>query len=197
MYDYRRMTPAERAAVVEMRRSRGFPLHKPPHPEQGAGWYFITAATFEHRRHFATPPELTALERRLLEALATSELPCGGWVILPNHYHVLVRTTTLAAVGHALRSVHGRSAYYANRRDGTPGRQVWYTFSDRRVRSERHLGACLHYLIWNPVKHGYAAAMSDWPWSCVHELTAEHGAAWVEELVREHPLGDFGAEWDP
>src|SRR5436309_1411691 len=78
MYDYRRMTPAERAAVVEMRRSRGFPLHKPPHPEQGAGWYFITAATFEHRRHFATPPELTALERRLLEALAASELPCGG-----------------------------------------------------------------------------------------------------------------------
>src|SRR4051794_39340463 len=109
MYDYRRLSPAERDAVVEQRRSCGFPLHKPPHPDQGAGWYFITAATFEHRRHFATPPELTALERRLLEALAAAELPCGGWVVLPNHYHVLLRAATLAAVGKALGPVHGRS----------------------------------------------------------------------------------------
>ena len=87
-------------------------------------------------------------------------------------------------------------ADYANRRDGLPGRQVWYNFSDRQVRSERHFRACLHYIIWNPVKHGYVETMSDWPWSCVHELTAEHGAAWVEELVREHPLRDFGADWD-
>src|SRR4051812_45055930 len=118
MYDYRRLPPAERAAVVERRRSCGFPFHKPPHLEQGTGWYFITAATFEHRRHFAAPLELTALERRPLEALAGAELPCGGWVILPNHYHFLVRTTTLATVGNALGPVHGRSAHYTNRRDG-------------------------------------------------------------------------------
>jgi REP-associated tyrosine transposase len=197
MYDYRRMTPAERTAVVEVRRSRGFPLHKPPHPEQGAGWYFITAATFERRNHFTTPPELTTLEGQLLDALTTTELTCGGGVILPNHYHVLVHTPTLAAVGRALRPVHGRSAPYANRRDGTPGRQVWCNFSDRQVRSERHMAACLHYVIWNPVKHGHVDAMADWPWSSVHELTAEHGVTWVEELVREYPLGDFGKDWDP
>src|SRR5262249_34330257 len=118
MYDYRRMTPTERAAVIDLRRSRGFPLHEPPHLEQGEGWYLITAATFEHQRLFATPPELPALERRLLEALATADVPCGGWVVLPNHYHLLVHTGTLPSVGRALRAVHARSGRYANRRDG-------------------------------------------------------------------------------
>src|SRR5262245_41631896 len=121
MYDYRRMTPEERKAVVEVRRGRGFPWHKPPHPAQGPGWYFITAATFDHCPHFAAPNELTALERRLLQAFDAAGMPCGGWVVLPNHYHALLQTRDLAEVGRALQPVHGRSARYANRRDATPG----------------------------------------------------------------------------
>ena len=194
MYDYRRMSAQQRLAVVEQRRAMGFPWHKPPHPAQGAGWYFITAATFEHRPHFRTPEELTALETRLMEALAGFSL--GGWVVMPNHYHALVNVPDLALLGKALGSVHGRSARYANRRDKSPKRQVWYRFSDRKVRSEGHYWACLHYIVVNPVKHGYVPATGLWPWSCYHHLLSENGPDWIEDLVRSYPLGDFGATWD-
>src|SRR5688572_25948311 len=103
------MTPEERGAIVEHRRSRGFPLHKPPHLASGEGWYLITAATYEHRPHFSAPNELQALETRLLEAFAESDTPCAGWVVLPNHYHALVHTTDLNRVGTAIGAVHGRS----------------------------------------------------------------------------------------
>lgn len=156
MYDYRRMTPEERSAV-EQRRARGFPLHKPPHLQRVEGWYLITAATYEHRPHFPEPDELRELETRLLEAFTEAAIPCAGWVVLPNHYHALIRAGALDAVGRALGPVHGRSARYVNLRDQTPGRQVWYKFSDRLIRSDSHFWASFHYVAHNPVKHGYVA----------------------------------------
>lgn len=196
MYDYRRMTPDERAAIVEQRRSRGFPLHKPPHFEQGEGWYLITAATYEHRLHFVAPSELHALENRLLTAFAEATLPCAGWVVLPNHYHALLHTTNLAVVGRTIGRVHGRSSRYVNQRDKTPGRHVWYEYSDRMIRSERHFWASLHYIAYNPVKHGYVSEMGEWPWSCVHEMIADRGREWFHSLVNDYPLGEYGDKWD-
>ncbi len=196
MYQYRRMTSGQRRAVVEERRARGFPLHKPPHLRSGEGWYFISAATYEHRHRFTASGELTALERRLLEACGEARIPCAGWVVMPNHYHLLVEVEGLAALGTSLGRVHGRSARYVNRRDGTAGRRVWYKYSDRKVRSERHYWTCLHYTILNPLKHGFATDPFEWPWSCIHALLAEHGETWLDDLRRDYPLCDFGRGWD-
>jgi putative transposase len=196
MCDYRRMTAEEQTAVVSERRARGFPLHKPPHLVRGEGWYLVTAATYEHRPLFAAPAELRALEIRLLEAMAAAGLTCAGWVVLPNHYHALIHTHDLVRVGKSLGSVHGRSARFANLRDHAPGRRVWYKFNDRKMRSERHFWASLHYVAYNPVKHGYVDAMQDWPWSCVHELTTDRGSDWLHDLIEEYPLAGYGDEWD-
>jgi putative transposase len=215
MYDYRRLTEEQRLAVVNDRVRRGACWHRPTHPDLGSGWYFITGACFEHRHHFQESPELTALQRRLFEALAEANCECGGWVVLPNHYHLLVKMNatdseianplsdtsgyqrrSLAVFGKAIGKVHGRSAVYANDRDGTPKRQVWFRFSDRKIRSERHYWACVHYITMNPVKHGYVDTALDWPWSCVHELVAENGPRWLESLRQEYPLTRFGNGWD-
>ena len=198
MYDYRRLTTEQQVEVVAHRVSRGLPWHKPPHPDYGSGWYFITAACYEHQHYFREPNELTALQRRLFEALAEAHCECGGWVVLPNHYHLLIKLTDikLSGFGRAIGKVHGRSALYANRRDAAPGRHVWYKFSDRKIRSERHFWACLHYIIKNPVKHGHVDEPLDWPWSCVDERVAEHGSAWLESLCRDFPLKTFGDGWD-
>jgi putative transposase len=196
MYEYRTLTPEQQKAVVEARRARGFPLHRPPHVEQGDGWYLITAATFEHRHHFPAPKELTALERRLLEGFAIREIPCAAWVVFPNHYHVLVKVASVKKVGPVLGPVHGRSSRYANLRDGVSRRRVWCRYSDRKVRSERHFWACVHYILGNPVKHGYVEEMAAWPWSSIHELLRAEGEEWLARLQEEYPLYDFGAGWD-
>ena len=196
MYEYRRMTPEEREEVVRLRRQRGFPAHAPPHPDLGPGWYFITAATYEHRLHFQQPLELVALERRLLEALQSSCEEYAAWVVMPTHYHTLIRVESLKPLGRALGQVHGRSGRYANKRDGVTKRQVWYKFTDRKIRSERHYWTSLHYIIHNPVKHGFCDEEEDWPWSCVHGYVEENGSTWLRMLREEFPLRDFGKDWD-
>jgi len=49
MYDYRKMTPAERSQAVEYRRLQHKPWHAPSHGEIGFSHQFlISAACYEH-----------------------------------------------------------------------------------------------------------------------------------------------------
>jgi putative transposase len=219
------MSIEERKAVVDYRKSRGYPLHKPPHlklpvrsnpiygvdyagePPHKAGyyehyeqdersWYLISAATFEHQPYFSHPKELTALEKRLLEGFDHNSIPYAAWVVQPNHYHILACPDSLKTVGYLLGYVHGKSSHYANTRDKTRGRRVWYKYSDRAIRSERHFWTTINYIHYNPVKHGYVKKMEDWIWSSVSHYIETEGCEWIEGLNNKYPLYDFGKGWD-
>ena len=99
MYKYRKLTPAEREAVIKDRLEKGFPRHEPPHPIRDRIYYLLTAACYEHR------PTMKAQGRRMamLEALHEQARHYGvtlrAWVILPNHYHLLAEVTDFDAIG--------------------------------------------------------------------------------------------------
>jgi len=196
MYDYRKMTPEERQRVLEERRARGFPLHAPPHFRGVSGEYLITAACYEHQPIFQDPGDLSWLVNEALSALAEGDLPYQAWVFLPNHYHILLETKDLSIVSEVLRLLHSRVATSINGRHRQRGRRVWYRFSDRLIRSERHHWASINYLHYNPIKHGYVDRMTVWPWSSIHEYVKEHGKERVLQTWKAHPLGDYGKEWD-
>ena len=197
-YGYRKMTPEEQRAVVEARRQRGFPLHSPPHPYREAGSYLITAANFEHVPIMASPERRTEFQRILLGGFREIKAEIVGWVILPNHYHVLVNVESLDLVSNLLKSVHGSTSHEWNVQDGlTRKRRVWYHFSDRRMRNELHLNQTLNYIHYNPVKHGYAEDVYDWPWSSVFMYLEENGGDWLRERWRKYwPGEDIGKDWD-
>lgn len=196
MYDYRKMSPEERRQVLQERRARGFPLHAPPHFHGIAGEYLITAACYEHRPIFEHPDDLSWLADQVLRALASAGLPHPAWVFLPNHYHILLETEDLRIVSEVLRLLHSRVATAINSRHRQRGRQVWYRFTDRLIRSERHHWVTVNYLHFNPVKHGYVDQMEDWPWSSVHDYIEEHGQQWLARTWSAYPIRDFGKGWD-
>ena len=196
MYDYRKMTSEERQQMLEERRARGFPLHAPPHFSGVSGEYLITAACYEHRPIFQDPGDLSWLVGEILSALTEAELPHRAWVFLPNHYHVLLETKDLSIVSEVLRLLHSRVATKINGRHRQRGRKVWYRFSDRFIRSERHHWASVNYLHYNPVKHGYVDRMTVWPWSSVHEYVEEHGKERILQTWKAYPIGDYGKGWD-
>jgi putative transposase len=190
-YEYRHMTPDQREAVVEGRRRRGYPLHGPPHPYRGAGWYLITAANYEHVHVMSHPDRLTAFEDRLLTDLTDAGAEIGGWVILTNHYHFLVGVESLDQVSATLQHLHGSTSRQGNTDDGLTGqRKVWYRFRDRCIRDERQYYHGLNYVHYNPVKHGYVDAPYDWPWSSVHLYYDTCGKAWLREQWLEYPIGN-------
>src|SRR5437762_3158443 len=121
-YDYRKMTPEERLAAVAERRARGYPLHAPPHPFREAGWYFLTTAHFEHQPIMESAKRRSSFEDDLLGALHEIQAELGGWVMLPNHYHLLVGVDHLDQVSGVFKQVHGRTSRAWNLADGAVGR---------------------------------------------------------------------------
>jgi len=196
MYDYRKMTPEEYQQVLRVRRARGFPLHEPPHFRGIDGFYLITAACYEHKHIFAQPDDISYLADEMLGALKEAGIFPEAWVFLPNHYHFLSEMATISIASETLRLVHSRIATTINGRQHQRGRKVWYRFSDRLMRNEKHYFATLNYIHFNPVKHGYVEHAADWAWSSVHDYFEAHGEDWVLRKWKEYPIKDYGKGWD-
>ena len=196
MYAYRQITEEQQQEVLAYRRLMQFPLHEPPHFERDNALYLLTASNFEHKQVMAQEERRTALLERLLTGLHEDcSADVFAWVILPNHYHILARVD-LPVFATWIGKLHNATSTKWNREDKTPGRTVWYRFSDRGIRNERHFWATVNYIHFNPVKHGYVEHIDTWKCSSIHSYIAEHGYEAVIQLDKNYPLYDYGKNWD-
>lgn len=168
MYEYRKLTPEQRRELIEERLAKGYPPHRPPHLKVDQAHYLLTAACYEHQPHINSPERRQELLDLLFEQFISAGMQILAWVVLINHYHLLVHVTDTKQLGELFRMVHGRTSFVWNGEDGMRGRKVWYRYSDRLIRSERHYYTTLNYIHYNPVKHGLVDSPYDWEWSSVH-----------------------------
>lgn len=197
-YEYRKLSPKEREEIVRYRSEKGYPLHAPPHPFRDTGAYLISAANFEHKAAVKSPQRRTEFETRLLNSIKEITDDLIAWVVLPNHYHVLINVRSLDAVSAALKHLHGTTSREWNIEDGLTGkRRVWYKFVDTYIRNDAHLHTAFNYIHYNPVKHGYASDPYEWPWSSLSIYYDDKGREWLREHWQMYtPPVDFGKGWD-
>lgn len=196
MYDYRRWSLQQRAQAVAERIQRGFPWHSPPHVDAPTTFRIITGTCLEHAHILSAPDRLTWFEQELLAHLRKQNLVCTAWVVLPNHYHILVKIDDIRDFTRRQGQLHGRTSFAMNREDAQRGRRVWYRCQDRCMRSERHYYTTLNYIHNNPVKHGYVESWDEWPSSSLHWYLQVKGRAWLEDVWREYPVLNYGEKWD-
>lgn len=198
MYDWRKMTKEERARVMELRRLRHFPKHSPPHLDlAGDRRYLISAACYEHASIIGKSTEgMTECESEALEVCQEFSSEIYAWCILPNHYHVLVRTKDIEHLRLGLGRFHGRSSFKWNGQDRTRGRKVWYNCFERPMKSERHFWASLNYVHHNPVYYGYVEHWLEWPWSSAARFLEQVGCEKALEIWKAYPILDYGKKWD-
>ncbi len=197
MYEYRKLQPEEKKRVLEWRRQKGSPLHAPPHLNVPEHWYLITAATYEHRPIFRSASLLKFMETTLLEALFNAGFKCAAWVVQPNHYHVLLEMMGGAKDCQSIAlKVHKTTSFYVNQLEGNKGRQVWYRYSDRMMRSEKHFQAMIQYIHFNPQKHGWCENYREWPWSSVHLYRVKMGDVEERDSMKQYDISTYGTGWD-
>jgi len=198
MYDYRQMTAEEKWLVVEDRRRKHHPWHSPPHRDiSGKCFYLVTAACYEHHHIIGkTPQRMTECEEALLQTCRDFGADIYAWCILPNHYHVLLRTERVKELLQEVGKFHGRTSFRWNGEEDRRGRHCWYNAFDRYIRSERHYWASVNYVHNNPVHHGYAKKWTDWLWSSASEFIEETGREEALRIWRDYPLLDYGKKWD-
>ncbi len=197
-YQWRSLTPKERAELLAWRRLRQNPWHSPPHrPNFGNSCFHITAACYEHQDYIGQNPErMDEFTRNLLALLAENANQTFAWCVLPNHYHALVESFDILSLLRQIGLFHGRTSYAWNGEENARGRKVFFRTVDRAMRSERHFFATLNYVHHNPVHHGYAERWTEWRWSSAAEYLAQTSIAEAKRIWREYPIGKYGKGWD-
>ncbi len=198
MYNWRKMSKEDRAVVLKERKVYRRPWHAPPHFDyEGDRRFIVTAACFEHKHIIgASAKRMAECESELIEAIRDFGAVLYAWCILPNHYHLLIRTSRIKEFLREIGKFHGASSYRWNGEDNSRGRKVWFRCVERSMRSERHFYASLNYIHHNPVKHGYVSQWQDWPYSSAVEYLEKVGKQRAMEIWREYPVLDYGKEWD-
>jgi putative transposase len=198
MYLWRTMTAEERCEVLKERIVRHHPWHGPPHITNDNQHYMITAACYEHRPVIgASSRRMGEFESELVELLTTRCDQVFRWIVLPNHYHALVRATDLKAVLASVGLLHGRTSHRWNGDDRCRGRKVWYRVAETGIKSESHFWASLNYILNNAVRHGYVERWQDWPYCNASGYLEGVGREEAERRWKKYPLLDFGRDWDP
>jgi putative transposase len=195
MYEYRKLSPSEKNALVQERLKKGFPPHSPPHPIQNSEFYLISVTCYEHKHRINSQERRQQLLNNIFDKFINHSVEILAWVILPNHYHLLIKNVDFKLLSQIFRDIHGLLARQWNLEDNVTGK-VWCSFSDRAIRSERHYYTTLNYIHYNPVKHGWVASPYDWAESSVHWYFENHGRDWLRNCWVEYPVKDYGKKWD-
>jgi putative transposase len=197
MYLWRKMTSEQREETLRLRRVERRPWHSPPHRDSEAGRYLLTAACYEHKPHIGTSAgRMAAFECELIDLCRTFASELWAWVILPNHYHVLLHTERLRDLLAAVGKLHGRTSRQWNGEEITRGRQVWCGAAETTMKSDGHFWATVNYVHHNPVKHGYVERWQDWPYGNAREYLEGVGPEEARRVWREYPLNKYGEGWD-
>ncbi len=199
MYRWRSWNQEQRKTILAERRRHQQPIHSPPHiASEHTTYYLITAACFEHRPVIGSAEgRMAKFANHLLREMSQRCRTMFAWVVLPNHYHLLVDTPDILSVLASLGQLHGRTSYQWNGDDDKRGRQVWCKAAETVMKSERHFYASINYVLHNPVHHGYCERWTDWPFSNADEYLLSVGRDAALKRWKAYPLRDYGKSWDP
>jgi len=196
--------------------TRGKREFHPPHIYEDHACYFLTASTVRSQRFLGTDIQRAVVRDVLEAAIQQYGITLYAWVILANHYHLLLRTGHIAPIYKFVKRLHGESAIRLNKLDGTPGRKVWYQYWDRFPRGEGDFWTYFNYIHINPIKHGYVPLpngpqsaqqeqaplaldlmpdvhqyLAQYPCSSYRYYLREYGEEFLTDAWRQHPLPGY------
>lgn len=141
------------------------------------GWYFFTVNLHDRRQDYLVRhmDEFRAAYRETVSHLPFETMAI---CILPDHFHLLAR---LPEGEHDFsRRIQALKTNFSKRLPKTiraPNRAqqhkqecgIWQSrFWEHLIRDPRDWENHIHYIYYNPVKHGYVQRVSDWPYSSFH-----------------------------
>jgi putative transposase len=169
-------------------------MHRPPHIYLDDRWYFITAHTYNQLEIFHSSKHQDLWLRALFHLAPEFRIFPFAWVLLWDHYHLLIHVEKSLELPKFIQRFHGSTAFSLNQNDKARGRTVWYNYWDHCIREERDLWTRFNYIHHNPVKHRYVKAMKEWELSSYSNFVQEYGQTWMDNVLSTYPVIDFSFE---
>lgn len=165
--------------------------HHPPHLYLDDTWYIITAATLNHALFLASERAKALVRDKLKSLIVEFNIKLRAWVILNDHYHLLLKTYRGKDLSRFFGWLHGSTSRQINLWDVATERQVWHNYWDTCIRDETGLWTRFNYIHYNPIKHGYVQELEDWPFSSYHYYLRTKGQDWLADCWMRYPVVDF------
>lgn len=129
----------------------------------GALWH-VTSRGNERRAIFRDDSDRKLFLAVLADAVGLFAWRLHAYVLMGNHYHLLLETPepNLSRGMHRINTVYSQSF---NRRHERAGHLMQGRFKAILVEKERHLLELVRYVVLNPVRAGIVKEAGDWPWS--------------------------------
>jgi putative transposase len=140
-------------------------MSTPKRHGQVAGTYFVTSRTWESRKLFVIDAACEIFVRTLLKYREEKEFALHGFVLMPDHFHVLLTPAIDKTLERCVQMIKGGSAH-AIRVERAMTFPVWQRgFSDHRIRDAADFEGHVRYMELNPVKARLVSESRDYPWS--------------------------------
>jgi putative transposase len=141
--------------------------------------HFLTFSCYQRRPFFGSAGSRATFESALERVRQRYELRVYGYVVMPEHVHLLINEPDRGTLAQAMQSLKQGVARRLALRSADPFWQARYY--DFNVWSERKFVEKLRYIHRNPIKRGLVARPEDWAWSSFrHYLSGESGRVDIE-----------------
>jgi REP-associated tyrosine transposase len=163
--------------------------------QQSGHLHFITFSCYRRQPRLDDPEVRNLFERALEQSRRRWCFLVTGYVVMPEHVHLLISEPEHGQLSQAVQSFRQSVARRLALRAAEPFWQERYY--DFNVWSERKRIEKLRYIHRNPVTRGLCAEPQDWPWgSFRHYRFGEEGAVEIEShwtARRREAMGSPGA----
>ena len=135
------------------------------------------------------PIVLDEADRRMLYSLWLEEsqrhkVAVNAYVLLDNHFHMLLTPPSDEAMSLMMQSVGRSYVRYFNKRHNRSGTLWEGRYKSSLIDSEGYLLTCMAYIDLNPVRAGLAESAEDFSWSSYKHLAGQS----IDKLVTPHAL---------
>jgi putative transposase len=147
--------------------------------QQAKQMHFLTFSCYQRKPKLAAPRTRSVFERSLELTRLDYGFCVAGYVIMPEHVHLLITEPDAGPLSTALQALKQSVSRTLALRAPEPFWQARYY--DFNVWSEEKRVEKLRYIHRNPVRRGLVEKPEDWQWSSFrHYATGVEGAVEIE-----------------
>jgi putative transposase len=146
--------------------------------------HFVTFSCYRRQERLRSPARCNLFVEKLEQTRQRYALRVYGYVVMPEHVHLLLSEPDRDLLANALQSLKlavSKGVARLGMADGEPA-QFWQKrYYDRNIRDHEEFVEKRQYIHRNPVTRGLVKRPEDWPWSSFrHYATGEVGVVEIE-----------------
>jgi putative transposase len=150
-------------------------------------WYLVSAGSRGLHPVCEDAARKELIRDHLQRLVREGRVSLRAWVILDDHYHLLIKEGRRGTLPDFFKRFHHATAQALGSLEGTPNRSVWTVYRDAPLRGEKAFWTRFNYIHHNPVLHGQVKDLAEWSFSSYDYYLRTKGEAWLGEHWAEYP----------